>query len=188
MNRTVLIVLGALLAALFLAGCAASGMYTLGSTDCQRLAQPGDSKIQIYCRSPERDTASPISPAMQAEFLTPAADQTSASKTCRRAPRLAVGSIRTFCGDAAEWDEFDTWAVGAGVTCRWTPAPGHNIPPELCLTAAQWDRFGLNRGRGRMFSPGSNWPGRGTPQPTPSGSGFGYATSYGFSSTGVIGQ
>jgi hypothetical protein len=182
MDRTVLGALSALVAALSLAGCAASSMHTLGSTDCQRLAQPGDSKIQIYCRAPERNT-----PATEAKFLTPVSEQISAGTTCRRAPRLAGSKIRTICSSTADWDKFDTWAASAGVTCRWSPAPGHNVPSELCLTAARWEAWALQQSRPSRaagFTAGANWPGNGIPQPTPPA----YATSYGFSSTGVVGQ
>ena len=183
MDRTLLLALGALVVALPLAGCAVCNTHTLGSTDCQRLAQPGDSKIQIYCRSPERDE-----PALEGTLLTAAAEQTSAGTTCRRAASLAVGKIQTICSSAADWDKFDTWATSAGVTCRWSPAPGRNVPPELCLPAARWGAWALQRSRPTRaaggFSAGANWPGSGIPQPTAPA----YATSYGFSSTGVVGQ
>jgi hypothetical protein len=187
----------ATLAALCVAGCVTpvptASTYSIaqasGGPNCRRLAQPGDTKIQIYCQSASHSVW-PFSPASVSE-------QPSSGTSCRELAEAVTTRITTYCGTAAEWDAFDTRAVNEGTTCRWTPGPRRSAGPpaqarELCLTAAHWQTFeqavAANR-RGRSAgAPGANWPGSGVPQGT-SGSGFGASSSYGyFPAGGAIGQ
>jgi hypothetical protein len=161
---------------------------TSGGPNCQRLAKPGDAKIQIYCKTRRPENVWPIEQALS-ELLRPmpstgAPPQASGETRCRRVSVTSDKKIETSCGTSAQWDEFDSWAVNAGVTCRWPVTLRGKMSQELCLSAAQWGLYDASRRRA-VANTGSNWPGSGV---SSGGSGFGYATSYGYSSTGVIGQ
>jgi hypothetical protein len=178
-----------------LAGCAAKPAgweYTLtqpsGGPNCQRLAKPGDAKIQIYCKTRRPESVWPIEKALS-ELLRPipstgAATQASGETRCRRVSLTSDKKVETSCGTSAQWDEFDSWAVNAGVTCRWPVTLRGKISQELCLSVAQWGRYDASRRRA-VANGGSNWPGSGVSSGASVPS---YATSYGYSSTGVIGQ
>jgi hypothetical protein len=161
------------LAALLVAGCATipqSSRYTLAETsggpNCRRLAQPGDTRIQIYCSKaqPERPLAASAS------------GETSGDKSCRGLANTPDRKVHTSCGTAAEWEQYDTWAANAGVTCRWEGPRAKGAPQrqELCLTVAQWQRVDANRSQ-RVAGSGSDWGGNGGG----SGSGSPYASSFG---------
>jgi hypothetical protein len=176
----------AAVAAFSVVGCAsvpATKQYTIaqatGGPNCRRLAQPGDTKIQIYCRPLDAQRVSPIT--------TPPSAQTTGDTTCRQLVPPARDKTQTVCADAARWDEFDTRAVSKGVTCRWWApyALRKKTAPELCLSVALWNRLDS---RSQAFpDSGFGWGGgitRGSPneyqQP--------YATSYGpFPAGGAIG-
>jgi hypothetical protein len=129
---------------------------------CQRLARMGDKKIQVYCivhANPHRPRAVRTARAPEA----PTGDT-----SCRRLIKPGNNGIQSVCGDRARWEEFDTWAVNAGVTCRLA-----GTSQELCLTLAQWN----NLARPLVNSAaGSNWPTDGINN---AGSPA-YATSYGY--------
>src|SRR5262245_37273835 len=91
-----------------------------GGPHCMRLAQPGDTKIQIYCYRPSHAKAP------------------TAATTCRKLAKAPNNEIRTYCGTDAEWNEYDTWAVTAGVTCRWNAFARKDGPNETCQPATQW--------------------------------------------------
>jgi hypothetical protein len=73
--------------------------------------------------------------------------------------------IFAFCGNSAQWDVFDSWAVSADMTCRWA-----GTRKELCMDNAKWNAMDaakwkdLNRripfgARGFDWAEmGSNWP------------------------------
>jgi hypothetical protein len=191
----------AALAVLSVAGCATappSSRYTIaeasGGPNCQRLAQPGDTKIQIYCSKAQPERVWPLTAGTPSE-------PKSGDTTCRslaqpadkaERPALTAGearpTIQTFCGNAADWDKFDTRAASEGVTCRWLGGPVKHGPPrqELCLSAALWQRVETNRSRA-LANDGSNWGGNsGVPV---SGPGVDATSSYGyFPSGGAIGS
>lgn len=176
----------AALAAAFLAGCATgpakSNDYvfarTSGGPDCRRFAQPGDAKIQIYCKQSQPDRLWPTAPAAQA----------SGDVSCRRLATSITGGIRVYCGNSARWDEFDARAVNAGVTCRWM-GYSHGLsraPQEVCLDGNQWVRAEANRRSRPVDSGVRSWSSGGYGN---SGSDAAYATSYGyFPAGGAIGQ
>jgi hypothetical protein len=146
----------AALATLSVAGCATTA-YTVvqesGGRDCRRLAQPGDTKIRIYCaHTVWSDTRH--QPARASATSQP---QTSGDSTCRWVAKPTDTRIRNICGDTAQWDQFDSEAITAGVTCRWTPFRRKTQPEELCLNVAQWR--GLDSGPARAASATGNvWP------------------------------
>jgi hypothetical protein len=175
--RYLLSLMLAAIATLSLAGCA--GPYYRGYTvvqpspgpNCRRVAYPGDTKIKIYCKR-----------------ASPAKAQTGGDITCRRLTRGVDDTIETFCGNAADWQEYDTWAVNAGVTCSWDARAGKDTPHETCLTVTQWvaqwrvQAAKLRRGL-------ANSDGFSVPAGVQSGSSPAYATSYGgFSPDGTVGQ
>ena len=180
----------AAIAALSVAGCATpaptASNYTIaqvsGGPNCRRLAQPGDTKFQIYCTvDSERIWAGhPRS-----------SDRTAGDTTCRRLAEPAGKRVETYCATTTQWGEFDARAVNEGVTCRWLGSSRRlsPIPQELCLTAPQWQIAEANlaayRASPGVADAGSNWPGNGIPQPTSPA----YATSYGyFPAGGAIGS
>jgi hypothetical protein len=169
----------AALATLSLAGCV--GPYYRGFTvaqptggpDCMRLAQPGDTKIQIYCNRPSRK------------------QQASGDTTCRSLAKTPDDAIQTYCGNAADWDHYDTWAVNARVTCQWKVLArnGSTASQETCLNAeqwrAQWVAYAATLRRGPVNSGASSYP----PAGVSSGSAPAYATSFGaFPAGGAIGM
>ena len=114
--------------------------------------------------------------------------QTSGGPDCRRLATTPDHEIHPFCGTAAEWEQFDTWAANAGVTCRWE-GPRRNSAPELCLSVAQWQSFELNRSR--QFANAGAGPGWGgdssTATVSPSAGSYG-PSSYGpFPSGSAVG-
>jgi hypothetical protein len=145
-------------AALSVVGCVSgphavrySAAPTLGGSRCSRLAQPGNEKIQIVCSGTRLDYVWPIdAPTRRLPALTPVLTQAQASqKSCRQLIAPGEQKVRTACGDIAWWDAFDTWAVTAGVTCRWA-----RTPQELCLNAEQWNNFDKPL---RISPAGSGW-------------------------------
>ena len=206
----------AALAALSVAGCATvptSSRYTVaeasGGPNCRRLAQPGDTKIQIYCSKAQPEgvwplaagthseprsgetTCRSLAPPESATASTPpssANGKLSAGRGARPAVAQPDNQVQTFCGNAADWDQFDTRAASEGVTCRWLGGPVKHGPPrqELCLSAAQWLRVETNRST-RLANEGSNWGGTsGVPVSVDS---VGFMSSYGyFPSGGAIGS
>jgi hypothetical protein len=168
------------LAALLAAGCASrpvTEVYTVaqtsGGANCQRIAQPGDTKIQIYCKKP------------MFRPLWPIAAQPVADTTCRWIADPTGKKTQKVCDNAAHWDQFDMLAVNTGVTCRWYPGPRHarNKVPEICLNAPEWKVVESSL-VGVPFGGGSNWGGGNT-----GGSQAAYATSFGpFPAGGAIGQ
>jgi hypothetical protein len=175
----------ATLAALCLVGCATSPpagspdqeRYTIartsGGPDCRRLAQSGDRKIQIYCSDSHIDAAMRAGSHIA---TSPQAGETSGDTNCRRVARLTDRRIQIFCGSTSEWEQFDTWAVSAGISCRWPPARGHGqASQELCLNAAQWRILENQSGRYRVVNNDSGLQSAPTQVPgSPS-----YAVSYG---------
>ena len=170
----------AAMAVLCVAGCAGPALngYTLaqtGGTACRRFAQPGDAKIQIYCSAyPVRSARAQPSKDASCRWLAEPAD----NKFGARATSV--------CRNAAQWEEFDTAAVNAGVTCRWEKGVDLKKPPEeTCLTAALWQEVEHERAliakrspaAGSSASVGSNWPGSGVPT---SSSGMSGGSSYGY--------
>jgi hypothetical protein len=120
---------------------------------CQRLAKMGDKKIQVYCivdASRHRPRSVQTARALEAP---------SGDTGCRRLIKPGSNGIQGFCGDRALWEEFDTWAVDAGVTCRLA-----GTSQELCLTVAQWNSFNRPSVFNVVRDAGSNWP----PAPAPS--------------------
>jgi hypothetical protein len=111
------------LPALLLAVLAAQASITHAdepaTSDCLRLAHPGDASIQTYCSGSSR--ASQSAPA---------------ARSCRRFVPQGDTKIQAYCGTVTQWEAFDKRAVDAGVTCRWP-----NTPEELCLSVAQWESF-----------------------------------------------
>jgi hypothetical protein len=178
----------AALAAVSIAGCASAptkpNEYTVarasGGSDCQRIAQPGDTKIQIYCQQ-SRSIWPVATPSESA--------RASGYSSCRRLARSAFGPLQTYCGTTAQWSEFDTLAIKTGVTCRWLGHPAR----EVCLDGNQWVRAEANS-RGRTpfrdhsffgYSSGST----GWTSPSDGAGSQPYATSYGyFPAGGAIGQ
>jgi len=166
------------LAMLWVAGCATvppSSRYTLAETsggpDCRRLAQPADAKIQIYCSKAQPKRFWPL------DGTALAAPQKSDEKSCRDLANTPDRKIHTTCGTDAEWEQYDTWAANAGVTCRWEGHRPRGAPQrsELCLSVAQWQVFDANRSR-QFPDARSSWGGDGGGS---SGSGSPYASSYG---------
>jgi hypothetical protein len=117
---------------------------------CQRLAKTGDKKIQIYC-------AVVANPHRSRSLRTASVPKAPPGDTsCRRLIKAGRNRIESVCGDHALWEEFDTRAVNAGVTCRLA-----GTSQELCLTAARWKFFDnpLRRGLPSGASGFSDWPG-----------------------------
>ena len=112
-------------------------------SNCQRLAKMGDKKILVYCTV----DASPHRPGSVRTAGVPEAP--SGDTSCRRLIKPGSNRIQSFCGDRALWEEFDIWAVNAGVTCRFA-----GTSQELCLTVAQWNSFD----RRVVSNAGANWP------------------------------
>ncbi len=139
-------------------------------SNCQRLAKVGDKKIQIYCIVHE--SSHPTRPMRTARAPEVASGDTS----CRRLVKPGNNRIQGFCGDRAQWEEFDTWAVNAGVTCRLA-----GTSQELCLTVAQWNSFARPR---IDSSAGSHWPGNPSLGIDSSGN-QAYGGSYGYFPTGT---
>jgi hypothetical protein len=146
----------AALATLSVAGCATTA-YTIaqesGGSDCRRLAQPGDTKIRIYCaHTVWSDTRH------QPATRTPAASrpQTSGDSSCRWIAKATDTRIKNICGDTAQWNQFDSAAIAAGVTCRWTAFRPRTQPEELCLNVAQWR--GLDSAPSRAAAAFNVWP------------------------------
>lgn len=179
----------AALAALCVTGCAtkpASNGYTLaqtGGTNCRRFAQPDDTKIQIYCSKWQQHRVAAQRPSedTSCRWLSQPAD----NQFGARAERV--------CGNAAKWDEFDTSAVNASITCRWELGAGpKKRAEETCLTAALWQQVDSYRAQqlanytgtrsGGPGSVGANWPGSGVPS---SGNGMAPASSYGYFPAGT---
>ena len=177
----------AVLVGLSVAGCATSPQLTAqdsqftiaqasGGPNCRRLAKPGDTKIQIYCSDERAGRA-----------------WAAGGRNCRVVSRVDNDQMLRFCGRGAEWEQFDTWAVSRGITCRWVGPTMQR--QEFCMTSAQWQAFEKSPTRfagGRMVAgpsvSGPNWPGNGGGGGS-GGSGFGYATSYGyFPAGGAIGS
>jgi hypothetical protein len=136
-----------IIALLTIAGCAATP--SLEQSACTRLARPGDTKLQMYCASPHGDVL---------------VDAGWRSKSCRRVVKPGDGMVvLPFCGNSREWDVFDSWAVGADMTCRWA-----GTRHELCMTATKWNGMDaakwndLKRGTPPVLvnwsETGSNWP------------------------------
>lgn len=180
-------------AAASLAGCAGvptskSNDYifarTTGGPDCRRLAQPGDTKIRIYCKN---------SAPSKIWAIAPATSQPAGDMSCRRLATSIEGPVKTYCGTTARWDEFDTRAIKAGVTCRWV---GYNhrlarAAGEVCLDGSQWTRAEANsRSRTPASQPGFAYSGNsGWTSPSNSSALDATAGSYGpFPSGGAIGQ
>ncbi len=124
----------AALALLAVTGCATSFdvAQTTGAPDCRRQAQPGDTKINIYCHKAHSQSA--------------AAQPASTATSCRHLADPSGKGVRSFCGNSTEWEQFDTWAANAGVTCRWLTTRTPRAYEELCLTAAAWQRTGAVQG------------------------------------------
>ena len=167
------------LATLWVAGCAtvpAASRYTLAETsggpDCRRLAQPADTKIQIYCLTAQPKRFWPLDGT--ALGTPPKSDE----KSCRDIANTPDRRIHTTCGTDAEWEQYDTWAANAGVTCRWEGhrPQGARQRAELCLSVAQWQVFEASRSRpAPSASAGSGWGGGVPPASSPP-----YASSYGY--------
>ena len=165
----------AAVATLSVAGCAtthgepAVNKYTVaqisGGPDCRRLAQPGDTKIHIYCKKS-------IWPVTSGSEIAQSASDT----TCRSLAQPDK-RIQPVCHSSAEWDEFDTAAVNTGMSCRWFGSGRRNAPAaqEVCLTSSQWAMVETNRAARAISSSGANWPGSGVVQSAPQGP----ASSYG---------
>lgn len=127
-------------------------------------------------------------PNLKGYNIVRASDPSAGDTSCRLLadPR---DSLRSFCVSAAQWEQYDKWAVSAGVTCHKIPGPWKQQSQEACLTAGLWRRVN----HGPVSAAASNWGGGNPagsnttfypvdlPQP--------YATSYGpFPSGGAIGQ
>lgn len=154
-----------------------------GGLNCARFAESGDKKIQIYCGT-WRHAKVTVSDA---------------ASNCRLLLDKSGDGVESSCRDAAQWDQYDTLAVSAGVTCRWRSmtrqtkeqlqAPKPQLQ-EVCLTASNWTKVDdaerqAPRRRAVDGSFGSPWGGGGAG----SGSQDSYATSYGaFPAGGAIGQ
>ncbi len=135
------------LALLAVAGCATAPPSAQSA--CTRLSRPGDTKIQMYCSSPGGDVV--VNSGWR-------------SKSCRRVVKPGDGmAVLNFCGNSAEWDVFDSWAVGADMTCRWA-----GTRHELCMDTAKWN--GMDAAKWKELdrrtplavfdwsAMGSNWP------------------------------
>jgi hypothetical protein len=148
----------AAIAALSVTGCATPSYtiaQTAGGSDCRRLAQPGDTKIKIYC-SDTIWSATSHKPAFRPAAASQ--PQVSGDTRCRWVAKPTDKRIRNICGDTAQWDQFDSDAISAGVTCRWTSFRPRAQPEELCLNVAGWRS--LDSGpRGGAIVAGANWPG-----------------------------
>src|SRR5262245_18982406 len=135
------------LAVLSMAGCATTAYtvaQTSGGQDCRRLAQPGDTKIRIYCSQSHTAAAGTTQPL--------------GDGSCRWFAQPTDTRIKSFCANAAQWDQFDMKAVSADVTCRWTSFRPKASPEELCLNGKQWRAFDTTPQGARAISAGSYWP------------------------------
>ena len=176
----------AALATVSIVGCAPAlqkpNEYTIartsGGADCQRFAQPGDTKIQIYCRGSRSiwPVAAPSDSALAAGYTD-----------CRKLAKRAFGPVLPYCGTPTQWAEFDTEAIKTGVTCRWLGHPAQ----EICLDGGQWLRAEANsrsrtllREHGFAYSGNTGWT-----SPSNSSALDATAGSYGpFPAGGAIGQ
>jgi hypothetical protein len=144
----------AALATLSVAGCATTA-YTIaqesGGSDCRRLAQPGDTKIRIYCAH------SIWSDTRHAAASAASQPQASGDSTCRWVAKPTDTRIKNICGDTAQWNQFDSAAIAGGVTCRWTSFRPRAQPEELCLNVAQWRGLDSGGARGAVLA-GRGWP------------------------------
>jgi hypothetical protein len=110
------------MALLAVTGCATYSASTSSRVNsrCTRLARPGDTEIQMYCRSPDGDVV------VRSGWH---------SKSCRRVVKPGDSTqVLNFCGRSEEWDVFDSWAVSADMTCRWA-----GTRQELCMDVAKWN-------------------------------------------------
>ena len=73
----------------------------------------------MYCTSPAGDVVEGFG-------------RSTYTKSCRPLVRPADGLVLPFCGNRAEGEAFDSWAVSADFTCRWA-----GTRKELCMNAAQ---------------------------------------------------
>jgi hypothetical protein len=118
-------------------------------------------------------------PNLQGYHIVRTSDPSAADTSCRQLadPR---DQVRSFCASAAQWEQYDKWAAGAGVTCD----------EGTCLTAGLWRQ--LKYGQSAAAAPG--WRPV-SPGPSTTGLRFTgeitqpYATSYGpFPAGGAVGQ
>ncbi len=91
-----------------------------GGRGCARFAEPEDTKIQIYCSTRRHAQVQPVSDV---------------PSNCRMLLDKSGDGVESSCRDAAQWNEYDTVAVNAGVTCRW-----RSMTQEVCLTAGNWKK------------------------------------------------
>jgi hypothetical protein len=79
-------------------------------------------------------------PNLRGYSIVRAVDSSAADSSCRLLADPNKG-LRSFCVDAARWEQYDQWAASNGVTCHAIPGQPEKPSQDACLTAGEWRRL-----------------------------------------------